>query len=86
MKIKIINKNILKQLSKRNTRKRKIIEKFPNFHKWINNEDYPTYEQLVELSKYFGIPFGYFFLKKLPKRKKKKNKKKNIIESKKKKK
>jgi Zn-dependent peptidase ImmA (M78 family) len=31
--------------------------------------DYPTYNQLIELSKIFHIPFGYFFLEKLPERK-----------------
>jgi Zn-dependent peptidase ImmA (M78 family) len=35
--------------------------------KWISGEDYPTYNQLVELSKRFNVPFGYFFLEKLPK-------------------
>ncbi len=46
-----------------------IKEKFSKYDKWIKGEDYPTYNQLVKLSKIFNIPFGYFFLEKLPERK-----------------
>jgi len=75
MKIKIVSKNVLKQLLQRNKRKKNTIKKkFPNFQKWINNEDYPTYDQLLQLSQFFNIPFGYFFLEKLPRKKRKKKK------------
>ena len=44
-------------------------KKFPKYDKWLEGKDYPTYNQLVELSEIFNIPFGYFFLEKLPERK-----------------
>lgn len=37
--------------------------RFRNFDKWLNNELTPTYNQLVELSKYLRVPFGYLLLK-----------------------
>ncbi|MFZ8786513.1 hypothetical protein [Thermocrinis sp.] len=67
MKIDFINPSILRELAERfpegaqKTRKR-----FKNFDKWLMGEDYPTYNQLVQLSKIFGVPFGDFFLEKLP--------------------
>lgn len=33
------------------------------FERWINQERKPTFNQLVELSKYLRIPFGYLLLK-----------------------
>ncbi len=70
MKVTNININILKEiLHKMPEQKIQVKNKFPNFEKWINGDDYPTYNQLVELSKIFHIPFGYFFLEKLPERK-----------------
>ena len=70
MKVKNINTKILFELKEL---KPNIYynckNKFPQIDKWISGEDYPTYNQLVELSKRFNIPFGYFFLEKLPERK-----------------
>ncbi|GAB4455000.1 MAG: ImmA/IrrE family metallo-endopeptidase [Bacteroidia bacterium] len=72
MKVININIDILKELSMKmpdlaeKARKRKDLNKYDQ---WIQGKDYPTYNQLVELSKIFHIPFGYFFLKKLPERK-----------------
>lgn len=43
--------------------------KFNNKEKWLTKEDFPTYNQLAEISKAFNIPFGYLFLKELPKKK-----------------
>src|SRR5699024_1674639 len=40
-----------------------VSNKFKNFEKWLNNELNPTYNQLVDLSKYLRIPFGYLLLK-----------------------
>src|SRR5699024_2621711 len=36
--------------------------RFPNFEKWINKELRPTYNQLVDLSKYLCVPFGYLLI------------------------
>jgi len=36
--------------------------RFPNFEKWINKELSPTYNQLVDLSKYLRVPFGYLLI------------------------
>lgn len=70
MKVEYINVNILQELSNKMPQQaEKALEKFSKYNKWINGEDYPTYNQLVELSKIFHIPFGYFFLEKLPERK-----------------
>jgi len=68
MKVKNINIKIFEELRVlKPDLYEKCKQKFPNFQKWISDEDYPTYNQLVNLSKIFNIPFGYFFLEKLPK-------------------
>src|SRR5690625_112397 len=36
--------------------------RFTNFVKWINKELSPTYKQLVDLSKYLRVPFGYLLI------------------------
>ncbi len=70
IKVKSVNVNILKELSEKMPEKGEYAKsKFPKFDKWLSGEDYPTYNQLVKLSKIFYIPFGYFFLEKLPERK-----------------
>ncbi len=70
MKVKNINTNILKELlHKMPEYETQIKNKYPKYETWIKGEDYPTYNQLVDLSKMFHIPFGYFFLEKLPERK-----------------
>ncbi len=67
VKVKNINKNILKELLKRMPEQVVHVKnKFPKYDEWIKGEDYPTYNQLIELSKIFHIPFGYFFLERLP--------------------
>lgn len=35
--------------------------KYKNKNKWITKEDYPTYNQLTNISKELDIPFGYLF-------------------------
>lgn len=40
--------------------------KYSNKEKWLTKDDYPTYNQLVELAKKFDIPFGYLFLDNIP--------------------
>ncbi len=40
-----------------------------NKEKWLTKDDFPTYNQLVKISKHFDIPFGYLFLQKLPEKK-----------------
>lgn len=37
--------------------------------KWLTGEDYPTFNQLIEVAKVFNIPFGYLFLDELPEEK-----------------
>ncbi|RAO99577.1 hypothetical protein PW5551_03645 [Petrotoga sp. 9PW.55.5.1] len=70
MKVTNININILKEILQRMPEKEIQVKKnFPKYDKWLEEKDYPTYNQLVELSKIFHIPFGYFFLEKLPERK-----------------
>ncbi len=43
--------------------------KYKNKEKWLTKKDYPTYKQLVEISKAFHIPFGYLFLNSLTEKK-----------------
>lgn len=40
--------------------------KFPSLKAWIDGEKKPTVKQLAEFAKTVHIPFGYFFLDKLP--------------------
>jgi len=68
MKVKNINTKILLELKElKPNAYYNCKNKFSKLDKWISGEDYPTYNQLVELSKRFNVPFGYFFLEKLPK-------------------
>jgi Zn-dependent peptidase ImmA (M78 family) len=70
MQVTNININILKEiLQKIPEKETQLKKKFPKYDKWLEGKDYPTYNQLVELSEIFNIPFGYFFLEKLPERK-----------------
>lgn len=63
------NTDILSELLIQNSDKAKIIlNDFPKINQWSKLEAKPTYLQLVSLSKYFHIPFGYFFLDKIPKK------------------
>jgi transcriptional regulator with XRE-family HTH domain len=63
----IINPNILKELAcKHPESAQKARKRFKNFDRWLTGEDYPTYNQLVQLSNIFDVPFGDFFLEKLP--------------------
>jgi len=38
-------------------------ERFKSYEKWVNNELNPTYNQLVDLSKFLRIPFGFLLVK-----------------------
>lgn len=68
IKIKQFNREILKELiSVKPKAYNRAKERFPNIEDWMIGTDYPTYNELVELSKIFKIPFGYFFFGKLPK-------------------
>jgi len=70
MKITNININILKELAKKMPDLVVIARnEYPKYNEWIEGKDYPTYNQLVKLSKIFHIPFGYFFLERLPEKK-----------------
>jgi transcriptional regulator with XRE-family HTH domain len=71
MKLKgLINPDILKELaSKYPESAQKARKRFKNFDRWLSGEDYPTYNQLVQLAKIFDVPFGDFFLEKFPERK-----------------
>ncbi len=67
LKIDLINPNILRELAQKFPESaQKARQRFKNFDKWLAGEDYPTYNQLVQLSKIFDVPFGDFFLEKLP--------------------
>jgi hypothetical protein len=67
LKITQFNKEILKELidikPKAYNRAKQL---FPNIDDWILGQDYPTYNELSELSKIFKVPFGYFFSTKFP--------------------
>jgi len=70
MKVKNININILKELSNKMPKMaEKARQEFSKYDIWVSGDDYPTYKQLVKLSKIFHVPFGHFFLEKLPERK-----------------
>ncbi len=67
LKIDLINPNILRELTQKFPESaQKARQRFKNFDKWLAGEDYPTYKQLSQLSKIFDVPFGDFFLEKLP--------------------
>ncbi len=67
VKVDIINPNILRELTAKYPEEtEKARRRFKKFEKWLKGEDFPTYNQLVQLSKIFGIPFGDLFLNKLP--------------------
>ncbi len=46
-----------------------IIAKFPKIEMWLQEKEKPTFNQLVNVAKLFNIPFGYFFLEKIPDKK-----------------
>lgn len=61
------NKNILNQLLVIQPNKAVNIDnKFPQLNDWQQSKKKPTLIQLSGLADYFNIPFGYFFLNKLP--------------------
>ena len=66
MKVDFINPNILRELAQRFPESaQRARKRFKNFDKWLAGEDFPTYNQLVQLSKIFDVPFGDFFLERL---------------------
>jgi hypothetical protein len=68
MKVDFINPNILRELAQKFPESaQRARRRFKNFDKWLAGEEFPTYNQLVQLSKIFDVPFGDFFLEKLPK-------------------
>lgn len=67
-KITVYNEKNLKLLSEKYPEKWQSI-KHTNKEKWLTKEDYPTYNQLVEISKKFDMPFGYLFLESIPEKK-----------------
>jgi len=67
MKVDLISPSILRELAERFPESaQKARKRFKNFDRWLTGEDYPTYKQLSQLSKIFDVPFGDFFLEKLP--------------------
>jgi len=71
MKVKVINHKIIKALIKRMPEQaEKAMKKYPKLNQWASGQDWPTYRQLVALAKKFHVPFGYFFLEKLPRKRK----------------
>jgi len=68
MEVKQINPKILQDLAKLKPNAYQYILKiYPQSYKWFSGEDYPSYNQLVDISRIFNVPFGYFFLSELPK-------------------
>lgn len=67
-KITVYNKQVLLSLKDKYHLFWNKIE-YKNKEKWLTGEEYPTYNQLVEISKAFNIPFGYLFLDELPEKK-----------------
>lgn len=59
-----LNRKILKQVAERVGGN--ITDKFPKLADWLSGDYYPTVKQLAEFAKAVHIPFGYFFLDKLP--------------------
>ncbi|WP_158554235.1 ImmA/IrrE family metallo-endopeptidase [Macrococcoides goetzii] len=43
-----------------------LIKKFNSIDKWIKNDPSPTYNQVVELSNFLNVPFGYLLLDEPP--------------------
>ncbi len=67
MKVDLINPSILRELAQKFPESaQKARKRFNRFDRWLAGEDYPTYNQLVQLSKIFDVPFGDFFLERLP--------------------
>lgn len=67
MKVENINNKILEQIKEEYPDLwKKANNKYSKLDDWLLGKDSPTYNQLVKLSKIFHIPFGYFFLEKLP--------------------
>ncbi len=67
MKVDFINPNVLRELTQRFPESaQRARKRFNRFDRWLAGEDYPTYNQLVQLSKIFDVPFGDLFLEKLP--------------------
>ncbi len=67
LKVDLINPSILRELAQKFPESaQKARKRFRRFDRWLAGEDYPTYNQLVQLSKIFDVPFGDFFLERLP--------------------
>ncbi|MBX0311028.1 MAG: hypothetical protein JHC31_04390 [Sulfurihydrogenibium sp.] len=65
--VKQVNPEILKELAKlKPNAYQYVLKVYPQSDRWFSGEEQPTYSQLVELSRVFNVPFGYFFLDKLP--------------------
>lgn len=61
------NTKILEQLMTKHTDKvGKLTQKYPKIKEWQKDESQPTLKQLAYIAHYFHVPFGYFFLDKLP--------------------
>lgn len=64
MRVENINPEVLSQLAMQAGES--TLAKFPNFGDWVAGVKFPTVKQLSELAKALHIPFGYFFLERLP--------------------
>jgi Zn-dependent peptidase ImmA (M78 family) len=63
------NVHILEALITQNRNRAVTIgNRFPKIEKWKQSADKPTLKQLIGLANYFSVPFGYFFLKEIPKK------------------
>ncbi|MCS7027294.1 MAG: ImmA/IrrE family metallo-endopeptidase [Bacteroidia bacterium] len=65
-KISVYSRDVLKELAVQYPDKWNKVQS-KNKEKWLMGTDFPTYKQLVDISKAFKIPFGYLFLDSLPK-------------------
>lgn len=64
LRITNFNREILKLVAERIGGN--ITVEFPKLADWLSGGPYPTAKQLAEFAKAVHIPFGYFFLDKLP--------------------
>ncbi|MGH1338541.1 MAG: ImmA/IrrE family metallo-endopeptidase [Aureispira sp.] len=64
MRVSNINREILRQTTE--SLDQALFVKFPKLAAWLDGTITPTFKQLINYAKTVDIPFGYFFLEKMP--------------------
>lgn len=64
MRVSNINRDILQQTYEKLDEA--IVSKFPKLRQWLDGSKAPTFNQLADYAKAANVPFGYFFLEKMP--------------------